>query len=187
MERVDAGQAFTAIVDFAHTPYGLQQALQTCRRILTEQGDGGRLLAVFGSAGRRDVAKRRMMSETAARLADMIILTAEDPRTDSLADILAAMADGCRSQGAQEGKRFWRIPDRGQAIHTALGMARAGDLVIICGKAHEQSMCFGSTEFPWDDLVATRTALQALQAGAPMPNLGLPTYDPQFQPPVKNV
>ena len=181
MERIDAGQPFTAIVDFAHTPYGLAQALATSRRILEEQDAGGRLIVVFGSAGKRDVAKRRMMSEIAARLADLIVLTAEDPRTDSLADILTAMADGCRSEGAVEGERFWRIPDRGQAIHFAMIRARPGDLVIVCGKAHEQSMCFGTTEYPWDDLAATRRALAALQDGTPMPDLGLPTFDSAFR------
>ncbi|MCY4246110.1 MAG: UDP-N-acetylmuramoyl-L-alanyl-D-glutamate--2,6-diaminopimelate ligase [Chloroflexi bacterium] len=172
MERIVAGQDFIAMVDFAHTPNALKSALTACRRMLA---DGGRLIAVMGSAGLRDVQKRRLMAETAAQLADFSILTAEDPRTESLADILEAMAQGCRAQGGSEGETFWRIPDRGWAIYQACQLARAGDLVIVCGKGHEQSMCFGATEFPWDDREALRSAL----AGAPLdtlPTADKPTY-----------
>ena len=133
--------------------------------------DGGRIIAVFGSAGLRDVQKRRLMAETSAELADLSILTAEDPRTESLDDILEMMAQGCRAHGGIEGETFWRIPDRGLAIYQACRLARAGDLVIVCGKGHEQSMCFGAAEFPWDDREALRSAL----AGAPLATL--PTAD----------
>jgi UDP-N-acetylmuramoyl-L-alanyl-D-glutamate--2,6-diaminopimelate ligase len=154
MERIDLGQEFTAIVDFAHTPFALEQALKAGRQI-TE----GRLLAVFGSAGLRDKAKRRMMAETSAELADLTVLTAEDPRTESLDGILAEMAAGADSRGGVEGKTFWRVPDRGEAIRTALRQARPGDLVLVLGKGHEQSMCFGETEYPWDDRTAMKAAL----------------------------
>jgi UDP-N-acetylmuramoyl-L-alanyl-D-glutamate--2,6-diaminopimelate ligase len=173
MEPVDRGQEFQVIVDFAHTPGALEQAILAARR-MTE----GRIITVFGSAGKRDIDKRRLMAEVAARDADLAILTAEDPRTESLADILSSMAAGCRSQGGVEGSTFWRVPDRGQAIFHALSLARSDDLVLICGKGHEQSMCFGTIEYPWDDLEATRKALDAFQAGRPMPDLGLPTYLP---------
>jgi UDP-N-acetylmuramoyl-L-alanyl-D-glutamate--2,6-diaminopimelate ligase len=136
----------------------------------------GRIITVFGSAGKRDVEKRRMMAEIAAREADLTILTAEDPRTESLAEILAMMAAGCRSQGGRENETFWRVPDRGQAIYFALTLARPADLVLICGKGHEQSMCFGATEYPWDDREATRVALAAYRQGKPMMDLGLPTF-----------
>jgi UDP-N-acetylmuramoyl-L-alanyl-D-glutamate--2,6-diaminopimelate ligase len=105
------------------------------------------------------------------------VLTAEDPRTESLDEILSVMAKGCRSQGGIEGKSFWRVADRGQAIHFALTKARPGDVVLICGKGHEQSMCFGTIEYPWDDVKAAETALEAYLAGTHMPDLGLPTYD----------
>jgi UDP-N-acetylmuramoyl-L-alanyl-D-glutamate--2,6-diaminopimelate ligase len=143
-------------------------------------GRNGRIITVFGSAGKRDPEKRRMMAEISTRLADCTVLTAEDPRTESLDDILAAMADGCLAAGGGEGKTFWRIPDRGQAIYFALGLARPEDFVLVCGKGHEQSMCFISTEYPWDDIEATEAALDAFLAGEPMPDLGLPTYDPNF-------
>ncbi|MBC8098626.1 MAG: UDP-N-acetylmuramoyl-L-alanyl-D-glutamate--2,6-diaminopimelate ligase [Armatimonadetes bacterium] len=164
MERIDAGQNFTAIVDFAHTPNALKMALQAARTLLPADR---RLIVVFGSAGLRDVAKRRLMAETAAQYADFSILTAEDPRTESLDAILAMMADGCRAQGGIEGQTFVRIPDRGEALYRACQMAQPGDLVLACGKGHEQSMCFGTIEYPWDDREALRSAL----GGAPLRTL----------------
>ncbi|MCY3779239.1 MAG: UDP-N-acetylmuramoyl-L-alanyl-D-glutamate--2,6-diaminopimelate ligase [Chloroflexi bacterium] len=164
MEPIDEGQDFMAMVDFAHTPNALESALQAGRRMLQP---GKRLIAVFGSAGLRDVEKRRLMAETAAHLADMTILTAEDPRTESLDDILAMMAEGCLSQGGVEGQTFIAVPDRGEAIYQACLLAEAGDLVMACGKGHEQSMCFGTVEHPWDDREAMRSALR----GAPLATL----------------
>lgn len=157
MERIDEGQDFIAMVDFAHTPNALERALEAGRAMIQP---GKRLIAVFGSAGLRDIEKRRLMAETSAHLADMTILTAEDPRTESLDDILAAMAAGCRAAGGVEGETFIRIPDRGQAIFRACQLAKAGDLVVACGKGHEQSMCFGEIEHPWDDREAMRSALR---------------------------
>ena len=164
MERIDEGQDFTAMVDFAHTPNALNWALRAGRDMLNP---GKRLIAVFGSAGLRDVEKRRLMAETSAQLADMTVLTAEDPRTESLDEILALMAEGCLAQGGVEGETFIRVPDRGEAIYLACQMAGAGDLVMACGKGHEQSMCFGAIEHPWDDREALRSALR----GAPLSTL----------------
>ena len=171
MQQVQQGQSFQVVVDFAHTPNALAQAIAAGRRICSS-----RLITVFGSAGKRDVDKRRLMAELSAREADLTILTAEDPRTESLADILEMMATGCRSQGGREGHSFWRVPDRGQAIYFAVSLAQPGDLVLICGKGHEQSMCFGVVEHPWDDVRAAETALESFLAGKSMPDLGLPTY-----------
>jgi UDP-N-acetylmuramoyl-L-alanyl-D-glutamate--2,6-diaminopimelate ligase len=157
MERINEGQGFLALVDFAHTPNALRRALEAGRAML---GEGGRLIAVFGSAGLRDVDKRRMMAEVSAQLADFTILTAEDPRTESLDAILQMMADGCTSKRGVEGKTFIRVPDRGEALYQACQMAQSGDVVMACGKGHEQSMCFGTIEFPWDDRQALRAALR---------------------------
>ena len=157
MERIDEGQDFVAIVDFAHTPDALEKALAAGRTML---GKDKRLITVFGSAGLRDVEKRRMMAETSAKFADITILTAEDPRTESLNGILQEMADGCLAQGGIEGETFFRVPDRGDALYKACQLARAGDMVMACGKGHEQSMCFGTIEYPWDDRDALRAALQ---------------------------
>jgi UDP-N-acetylmuramoyl-L-alanyl-D-glutamate--2,6-diaminopimelate ligase len=182
MERIDLGQNFTAIVDFAHTPNALKVALEAARDLTPNpspdrRGEQARVIAVFGSAGLRDNEKRRMMAETSAELADLTVLTAEDPRTESLEGILEEMAAGARSKGGREGETFWRVPDRGEAIRFALRLARPGDIVLSCGKGHEQSMCFGAREFLWDDRTAMRAALSELLGveGPKMPNL--PTQD----------
>ncbi len=180
MQPVSKGQDFLVLVDFAHTPNALEKAIDAARRSLNQANGGGRVITVFGSAGKRDPDKRRMMAEISARDADLTILTAEDPRTESLETILDTMADGCRRQGGIENQTFWRIPDRGQAIYFAFTLANKDDLVLVCGKGHEQSMCFITTEYPWDDITATETALEAFLTHKPMPNLGLPTFDENF-------
>jgi UDP-N-acetylmuramoyl-L-alanyl-D-glutamate--2,6-diaminopimelate ligase len=114
---------------------------------------------VFGSAGLRDREKRRLMAGVSQENADIAIITAEDPRTESLTDILAEMALAASEKGGTEGKTFHRVPDRREAIRKAVNMAQPGDLVICCGKGHEQSMCFGTVEYPWDDRTALRAAL----------------------------
>ncbi len=172
MEKVELGQDFQAIVDFAHTPFALEAALKSARKI-----SSGTLITVFGSAGLRDKQKRRMMAEVAAELADVTILTAEDPRTESLDGILAEMSQSMKEKGKLESKDYFVIPDRGQAILMGVKLARPGDLVIACGKGHEQSMCFGTTEYAWDELTAMKAAItQILEIDGPeMPYL--PTQD----------
>ena len=173
MERIDEGQAFTALVDFAHTPNSLRRALETVRALTT-----GRVIAVFGCAGLRDVEKRTLMGRIAAELADITLLTAEDPRTEDLNAIIHTTAQAMRKKGAVEAGAgeaigatpvFIRIPDRGRAIYRAVQLARPGDILIALGKGHEQSMCFGEVEYPWDDRKAMRRALN----GKPL--LTLPT------------
>lgn len=168
MERIDLGQDFTAIVDFAHTPHALEKAIEAVRGLTT-----GQIIVVFGSAGLRDREKRRMMAEVATELADLTVLTAEDPRTESLVEILDDMAEGAKNAGGLEGKTFWRVSDRREAIRFSLTLAKSGDVVMACGKGHEQSMCFGRVEYPWDDRTALRAALaEHLQIeGPPMPFL----------------
>jgi len=172
MEGINLEQDFIAIVDFAHTPNALQNALLSVRQLTH-----GRVIAVFGAAGLRDRQKRKMMAETSIELADLTVLTAEDPRTESLDDILSAMATGATDKGGIEGQTFWRIPDRGEAIRFAISLARPGDVVIACGKGHEQSMCFGEIEYPWDDRTAMKAALSEYLGihGPKMPFL--PTQD----------
>ncbi len=173
MERIDIGQDFLAYVDFAHTPNALSVTLKTARR-LTQ----GRLIALFGSAGLRDRAKRRMMAEMGVDLADVVILTAEDPRTEPLAGILREMATGAVARGGLEGGSVWKIPDRVDAMRFAVALARPGDLVIACGKGHEQSMCFGTIEYPWDDRVALRAAIGERLGIPGMEMPMLPTREP---------
>ncbi|MEN8097974.1 MAG: UDP-N-acetylmuramoyl-L-alanyl-D-glutamate--2,6-diaminopimelate ligase [Chloroflexota bacterium] len=172
MQRIDRGQSFDVIVDFAHTPNALQNAVRAARAVNQEQG---RIITVFGSAGLRDVAKRKLMAQISQQEADLTILTAEDPRTESLDSILATMAKGCIGAGGKEGETFFREPDRMRAIYIALTKAQPGDTVLICGKGHEQSLCIGETEYPWDDREAAHKALDAFLSGNPSPRSGLPT------------
>lgn len=159
MERIDEGQPFTAVVDFAHTPNSLRQSLTTAQQLTS-----GRVIAVFGCAGLRDVEKRVLMGEIAAELADLTIITAEDPRTEDLDSIIDETAQAMLAKGAIEGQKFERIPDRGRAIYRAVQLAQVGDMVLALGKGHEQSMCFDTIEYPWDDRTALRSALK----GAPL-------------------
>jgi UDP-N-acetylmuramoyl-L-alanyl-D-glutamate--2,6-diaminopimelate ligase len=154
MELIDLGQNFTAIVDFAHTPNALKNAIATARKLTN-----GKVIVAFGSAGLRDTVKRYLMAEIGAENADLTILTAEDPRTEPLDRILEEMAVGARSKGSVENETFWTIPDRRKAIRFSLSLALPGDVVMVCGKGHEQSMCFGEIEYPWDDRLAMRAAL----------------------------
>lgn len=154
-ETIDEGQPFEVIVDFAHTPNSLEQVLRLARERCRRQ-----VSVVFGCAGLRDRDKRPIMGEIASRYADRIYLTAEDPRTESLDEIIEEIATGCRKGGRREQVDFWRVPDRAEAIDRAIGAAGEGDLVILTGKGHERSMCFGETERPWSDQDAARTALR---------------------------
>lgn len=159
MERINEGQDYLAIVDFAHTPNALRRALEAARTLVPA---GKRVICVFGCAGLRDREKRKLMPENAIRLADVSVFTAEDPRTESLEEILETMAQAAIAQGGVENKTFWRVPDRGQALAFACQLARPGDLVIACGKGHEQSMAFGAIEYAWDDRDGLRSAIRGI-------------------------
>jgi len=182
LERIHRGQPFTAIVDFAHTPNALTQVLTAVRELAQP---AGRLIVVFGSAGLRDRDKRRMMGEVAARLADLTVITAEDPRTENLPAIMAETAAALAREGRSEGQAYVRIADRQRAILFAVQQARPGDVVIICGKGHEQSMCFGAVEYPWRDQDALAWALDTLRhTAAPEPPFLLPTWTAPLDAPV---
>jgi UDP-N-acetylmuramoyl-L-alanyl-D-glutamate--2,6-diaminopimelate ligase len=119
----------------------------------------GRITVVFGCAGLRDREKRPVMGEIAGELADRTVITAEDPRTEDLHQIMEQIAAGCEKAGRGEGVDFWCIGDRAEAIQFAVDTAGEGDLVLVTGKGHEKSMCFGTTEYPWSDHEAVREAL----------------------------
>lgn len=157
MERICEGQAFLALVDFAHTPNALRQSLKAARGMV--EGDG-RVIAIFGSAGLRDREKRRLMGQVAGELADVVVVTAEDPRTEPLETIMAESSEAAQAEGKRIGQDLFLIADRGQALLRSCQMARPRDVVIACGKGHERSMCFGTTEYPWDDRTAMHLALQ---------------------------
>lgn len=171
MERIDEGQDFEVIVDFAHTPNALEQALKTLR-LQQAKFQNSRLIAVFGSAGLRDVEKRGLMGEVAGKLADYTVITDEDPRTEDPKKIAQAIAQGCIRAGARElsnnqaieqasdGHVYTIINDRKKAIQFAIQkLAKKGDIVGIFGKGHERSMCYGKTEYPWSDQEEARKAL----------------------------
>jgi len=157
MERIDAGQPFAVVVDYAHTGEALTKVLRTLR-----PGTAGRMIAVFGSAGERGHTRREGMAGAAAQLADFSILTDEDPRSEEPAAILAEMAAVLEAQGRREGEDFLRIPDRQEAIDDALRRARPGDLVLVAGKGHEQSIEVRGEKRPWDDRTAVRRGLAGL-------------------------
>ena len=164
-DEVKIGQPFRVVVDFAHTPNALEQVLELSSGLRTRSS---KLVVVFGCAGERDREKRPMMGEIAGKFANLTVITAEDPRRENLEDIINQIADGCKKAGAEEvfnsGKNhnknlFIKIPDRKEAIGFALKNAAANDIVIITGKGHEKSMCYGTVEYPWSDKKAVEDAL----------------------------
>ena len=157
MERIDEGQPFSVIVDYAHTPDSLAKVLATLRPLTA-----GKLLVVFGSAGERDVLKRPIMGQIAAQMTDFFVITDEDPREEDREKILREIARGSEEAGKREGRDFLCIADRSQAIATALARARAGDTILLAGKGHEQSIITGREKIPWDDRRVVREQLRSL-------------------------
>jgi len=158
-ERVDAGQPFTVLVDYAHTPDSLENVLRAARAVTD-----GRVLAVFGCGGDRDRAKRPLMGEIAAKLADFTVVTSDNPRSEPPGAIVAQVLDGVRRSAGPE--RYQAEVDRRAAIRQALRLARPGDAVIIAGKGHEQGQeLSGGHRIPFDDRVVAAEELRALPAG----------------------
>jgi UDP-N-acetylmuramoyl-L-alanyl-D-glutamate--2,6-diaminopimelate ligase len=156
MTRVDAGQPFTVMIDYAHAPNSLTKVLDELRPLTH-----GRLIAVFGAGGDRDQLKRPIMGRIAAERCDAIVLTDEDPYSERSEDIIAAIAAGARAAGAREGETLWLCPDRHEAILLAIGMARPGDTVLFAGKGHEASIVTGGQRRPWDEEAEVRAAIAA--------------------------
>ncbi len=155
MERIDEGQPFMVIVDYAHTPDSLEKVLSILRPLTN-----GKLLVVFGSAGERDVQKRPIMGQIAAQMSDFFVITDEDPREEDREQILREIANGAKSTGKREGHDFLCIADRTQAITSAFAHAQAGDTVLLAGKGHEQSIIIGREKIPWDDRLVAREQLR---------------------------
>jgi UDP-N-acetylmuramoyl-L-alanyl-D-glutamate--2,6-diaminopimelate ligase len=152
MERIDAGQDFTVLVDYAHTPDALENAL-TAARDLTARG--ARLLAVFGCGGDRDRAKRPLMGEIGARLADRTFVTTDNPRSEDPAAIAGEILAGIPA-----GADVVTMLDRRAAIREAITDARAGDVVIVAGKGHETGQTAGGRTTPFDDRLVARAELE---------------------------
>jgi UDP-N-acetylmuramoyl-L-alanyl-D-glutamate--2,6-diaminopimelate ligase len=152
MQAVENDRGLHIVVDFAHTPNALYQALTS----LKKKNKEGKLIAIFGCAGLRDPRKRAPMGKWATQLADYAIFTAEDPRTEDIWSIIRQM-----KEQIQEGhRRIISIPDREQAISFALEkLAKKGDTIAVFGKGHEQSMAYGSIEYPWNDITSIERML----------------------------
>ncbi len=155
MERIDEGQSFSVVVDYAHTPDSLEKALATLRPVTQ-----GKLLLVFGSAGERDKQKRPIMGRIAAQMTDFFVITDEDPREEDREQILREIATGAQAMGKRLGDDFLCIADRREAIATALAHAQAGDTVLLAGKGHEQSIIIGREKQPWDDRRVARELIR---------------------------
>ena len=157
MERVDLGQPFAVIIDYAHTPQSLEKVLRELRPITR-----GKLIAVFGSAGDRDREKRPWMGEIAARLSDYAVFTNEDPREEDAMTILSEIAAGAEEVGWTEGEHYARIEDRRQGIAHAVRKAGPGDTILLAGKGHERSILIGRGKEPWDERAAAEAAIRGL-------------------------
>ena len=154
MERVDLGQPFTVVIDYAHTAAALETVLTELRAATR-----GRLWVVFGSAGERDLAKRPAMGAVAARHADVVVVTDEDPRGEDRERIIAEIADGARAAGAGP-DRLHLVPDRAAAIALAVAGASPGDTVLCAGKGHESSLIGAAGPAPWNERTAVERALR---------------------------
>jgi UDP-N-acetylmuramoyl-L-alanyl-D-glutamate--2,6-diaminopimelate ligase len=157
MERIEAGQPFEVIVDYAHTGDAVRKVLQVLRDVT-----GGKLILVVGAAGERDPGRRYGVGRAAAEGADFAVFTNEDPRSEDPAAIVREIGRHAEGAGKTRGTDFLEIEDRREAIAVALGRAKPGDIVVICGKGHEKSIVYGTQSIPWDDREVTREELAKL-------------------------
>ncbi len=148
-QEIRQGQDFRVVVDYAHTPDGLKNLLESARRVTQ-----GRVLVVFGCGGDRDRGKRPQMGRLAGALADVVIVTSDNPRSE---DPLAILAD---IEGGLVGKSYTLESDRARAIALAIDQARSGDVVVIAGKGHENYQIVGSQVLAFDDAEVAREALR---------------------------
>jgi UDP-N-acetylmuramoyl-L-alanyl-D-glutamate--2,6-diaminopimelate ligase len=160
MERVDCGQPFGVIVDYAHSPASLQKVLDALAPVAS--AGGGHLIAVFGSAGERDVQKRPMMGRIAGERCRLVVVTDEDPRGEDGQSILDQIAAGAEVAGKRRGRDLLCIADRRAAIEAAFERAEPSDVVLLAGKGHEQTIIMGDGPRPWDERSEALRALGRL-------------------------
>ena len=160
LESIDRGQDFLALVDYAHKPGALRAVLETLR----EQAGAGRVAVVFGAGGNRDPGKREPMGGVAAELADLVVVTDDNPRDEDPAAIRSAIVAGAKAAGGEA--QVVEIGDRREAIDYAVGWARPGDVVLIAGKGHEAGQTARGRTRPFDDRDELAEALKALGHGA---------------------
>jgi UDP-N-acetylmuramoyl-L-alanyl-D-glutamate--2,6-diaminopimelate ligase len=158
MERVELGQPFGVIVDFAHSPASLQTVLDLLAPVAASRGGG--IIAVFGSAGERDTAKRPQMGRIAGERARIVVVTDEDPRNEDRATILDAIARGAEATGKRRDLDLLVIADRRAAIEAAFERARPGDIVLLAGKGHERSIIGPDGPRAWDERTEAEDALR---------------------------
>ncbi len=156
MQRVECGQPFEVIVDYAHTPNSLESVLETLSK------RNGRLLLAFGGAGERDTRKRPLMGAAAARLADQVIITSEDPRGEDPMKIARDITAGVGSGPGAPSRKLEIILDRRDAIEHILRSAQPGDTVLLAGKGHETSIITAERVLPWDEAGVTREILASM-------------------------
>ena len=164
MERIDRGQPFAVIVDYAHSPAALRTVLDLLGPVASAGGGG--LIAVFGSAGERDTEKRPMMGRVAGERCRLVVLTDEDPRGEDRDAILDAIARGAEDAGRRRDDDLLLVPDRARAIATAFGRAGPGDLVLLAGKGHEPTIIGAGGPVAWDERAEAERALRELGYGA---------------------
>lgn len=157
MEFVANRRGMTTVIDFAHTPHALQEALESLRKYMRVNKLTGSLIAVYGAAGLRDYEKRPLMGQVGVNYADLVVLTAEDPRTEDVWSIIRQM----KEQLEMGHNQIISIGDREKAIDFAINdLAKRGDVVAFFGKGPEKSMCYGKVEYPWDERAVVEQALQ---------------------------
>jgi len=157
MQRLDEGQHFSVIIDYAHTAEALAKVLDE----LAPADPSAGLIAVFGSAGERDTSKRAVMGQVAGARCRLVVLTDEDPRGEDRLAILEAIAQGAEAAGMRRGDDLLIVPDRAEAIATAIGRARPGDAVLLAGKGHEKTIESATGEIAWDEAAVARQALRS--------------------------
>jgi UDP-N-acetylmuramoyl-L-alanyl-D-glutamate--2,6-diaminopimelate ligase len=159
MERVDRGQPFAVVVDYAHSPAALEKVLDMLAPVAAPRAG---LIAVFGSAGERDVQKRPLMGRIAGERCRLVIVTDEDPRGEDSRAILDEIAAGAEDAGKRRGIDLLCIADRAEAIAEAFSRAAPGDVVLLAGKGHEQSIITATGAIPWNERAEAIRALQRL-------------------------
>ncbi|MDR2951839.1 MAG: UDP-N-acetylmuramoyl-L-alanyl-D-glutamate--2,6-diaminopimelate ligase [Treponema sp.] len=158
MTAINKGQPYEVVADYAHTPSSFKTIFPPLRERLNKTG--GRIISVFGSAGERDTQKRPEQGKIAADFSDFIIITDEDPRGEKPMDILEEIACGVETSSVfKRGENLFLIPDRPFAIRKALNLARGGDLVLLLGKGHENSIIYADYVMPFDEISETEKAL----------------------------
>lgn len=163
MNAIDEGQPFKVIVDFASTPDGFERLFETVRPLVK-----GKLIAVFGSAGRRDESKRAVQGGIAGKNADIVIITEEDDRDVDGAEIATQIVKGAREAGKVLDKDLYIVPNREEAIGFAMTLAKSkNDMVVLLGKGHEKTIERADGVYPWNEAEVARTALQALTSTKP--------------------